>query len=666
MTLVALDPDAVQKLINGLNSYRDRAESERKSIVSCRDRQGWSVSLLYVPATVTNALSVLDSRIEELKKRLAAAKAANEGGITSKTPDGWIQYYIPDGENDTVDNATKYNQVDKVNKARQDAADLKNGSSSRSADQVYQAMAAHEGDPVYAAAFCKAYGVANMLETPADSDSDAASRRKMLWRFSRIWKDASESAAYSLSTDIDQAVRASSSGPRATVMDAILTASNPADGAHTVFGKDFLIDLAEKVEDIEPGLETSFDPYTGEGNQIRINPGVLAGYTKDPLAAVLHAMGYNPEAALDYLAPPDPETLTMDGSQERDDQWAPSNKALKRLEMLRSRAWGPVAMNGLTAVFAAASSQRAVPDPASGTVRALGNDRDERASWATGQGLKIIAKQDFPTNKDAAGNIGVLLGNCGQEIIALVAGEKLMTDESNPASPVPLVPNGEDYAEVRYSLAELFYKASDSPDAAPKVVQGVTTYTVSSATNISDPEPNDRLKKIARRYDRAADVLKLMDDIDKDNTALRQRYNGALAATQALSTVPVAGTAFALLNAGLTLSGEPQPDSAINLNDFPNGPEGLIAAFMTNMIHANLVDPPEGEPFYHPDSQVISIENKDKLEAFRTWASGIYTVGGSRVPDDVAQTMSKLGSSPTVNKYTSANTFKNYYGGEDW
>ncbi|SPT52778.1 Uncharacterised protein [Actinomyces bovis] len=653
MAYVALDPDAVQKLIDGLNDYRDNAERERKSVVSCRDRQGWSVTLLYMPVTVVNALSVLDSRIDELKRRLAAAKAANEGGITTKTPEGWIQYYIPDGENDTADNATKYNQVDKVNKARRDAADLKNGSSSRSADQVYQDMATHEGDPVYATAFCKAYGVDSMLEAPADGGLDAASRQKMLWRFSRVWKDASDSAAYSLSSDIDQAVRAGSSGGRTTVMDAILTATDPATGEHIVFGTDFLVGLADKVEDIPAVSESPSDPYIGEGNQIRRRPGLLAGYTKDPLAAVLHAMGYNPQAANDYLAPPDPEGLAMDGAENRDDHWTPSHRALERMEMLRTRSWGRNAMTGLTAVFAAASSERATPAP--------GNDKDERASWATANGLNIIAAQDFPKTPEAARNTGTLLGNCAQEVLEVVHKENLTPcDKDDPSNLVPLDANGGDQEKIKHSLAKLLYNSSSSSNAAPMVTQGVTAYAAAKGSTHATSNPGHELAEISYYYDRAADVLTLMEAIDKNDSAAQQRYNGALAATQALSAVPVAGVGFTLINAGLTLSGPPTSRTGLYDNG-PSGPaESLRAAYMNNMIAAGMVDPPNDASFYDDTKGKISISDDKTLQDFNSW------MNSSGVSKDISNTLRKVGSSPCGSTYDTAEEFMKSNGGEDW
>ncbi|SPT52780.1 Uncharacterised protein [Actinomyces bovis] len=141
---------------------------------------------------------------------------------------------------------------------------------------------------------------------------------------------------------------------------------------------------------------------------------------------------------------------------------------LERMEMLRTRSWGRNAMTGLTAVFAAASSERATPAP--------GNDKDERASWATANGLNIIAAQDFPKTPEAARNTGTLLGNCAPEVIH-VANRTGIKSDDDPHHLVNLYGNGVDETEVRNSLAKLLEGASHSKEAAHGVGAGTAAYT---------------------------------------------------------------------------------------------------------------------------------------------------------------------------------------------
>ncbi|WP_235984931.1 ATPase, T2SS/T4P/T4SS family [Actinomyces trachealis] len=165
--------------------------------------------------------------------------------------------------------------------------------------------------------------------------------------------------------------------------------------------------------------------------------------------------------------------------------------------------------------------------------------------------------------------------------------------------------------------AELLYNSSCSKDAAPMVIQGVTAYAAFQAYSHAARNPGDDLAEIGKWYDRAADVLTLMEKIDTDNTAAEQRHNGALAATQALSVVPVVGAGFALTNAGLTAVGPPTNHNALYDSGHSGSAESLRAAYMNNVIAAGLVAPPEGASFYDETNGTISIRNDGCTQGFQ-------------------------------------------------
>ena len=114
----------------------------------------------------------------------------------------------------------------------------------------------------------------------------------------------------------------------------------------TVYGTDFLVDLAGRLED------NSYDASVTSGRaKVDVKyGGAYEGSSMDPLYGVTMAMGNNPNAALTYLTP--------------DGKGAPGEKSAKRWKLLTERTWDPnVGLNGLTAALGAASSYRGVTDP---------------------------------------------------------------------------------------------------------------------------------------------------------------------------------------------------------------------------------------------------------------------------------------------------------------
>lgn len=572
MAYVAMDADAVQKLIDGLSDFGDDCEHYRSGAIACNDRQGWHAPLLYMPQTLTNDLVGLDGLKQELKGRLEAAKAANDSGQTWQTSDGWLQYYVPDEAEDTLINVKKYNHVDEVNQARADATRLKNDLGSGTVDEVRKSAGAYKDSYIYANAFCRTYGVGSMMDDVSECGSDESLLSEVVPLFGGMWSKCSggPNAVYVLADDINVAIR-EDLGTRVPAMDALLSE------AGIVYDVNFLVSLAEKVEDIRdhPGDTVP----RGEGNNIRFEDQniFLKGRTGDPLAAVLHGMANNPEAANLYLAPPDPESLVMDGSSGLDDKWEPSQKAKERMEMLRSRGWGKYAMEGLAGAFAAASSQRVKPAP--------GNDNDERAAWATGNGLSILAAQGFPSSQEAAGSIGVLLGNCSQEMINMA--NKLGTTPKEGAAfrLAPLYGNGVDESTVRSSLAQLMCDASTSKEAAYAMGAGATNYSMNKVEALADSPGGASAEAIKDTYSQQHSLYRLMSIVDKE--AASAAYNGTQATLGAASSLPMVGWAGTL--AGSAQTALVTPSDLTTAAALPS----LRDAATLSALRAGLVQPPD-------------------------------------------------------------------------
>ena len=126
----------------------------------------------------------------------------------------------------------------------------------------------------------------------------------------------------------------------------------------------------------------------------------MSGSTSDSVDDTLAAIGDDPQAALEYLAPEE------DGSVDGNGVWVPGQTTTDRWTMLTSRDRGEGA-EPLTTAVAGASARRVQSQDAT----------DERAAWVTGKGLDYAAglsEQSFSAK--VKNNVAVILGNSMAEI----------------------------------------------------------------------------------------------------------------------------------------------------------------------------------------------------------------------------------------------------------
>ena len=126
----------------------------------------------------------------------------------------------------------------------------------------------------------------------------------------------------------------------------------------------------------------------------------MNGSTSDSVDDTLAAIGDDPQAALEYLAPEE------DGSTDENGTWVPGQTTVDQWTMLTSRDRGEGA-EPLTAAVAGASAMRVQSQDAT----------DERAAWVTGKGLDYAAglsEQSFSAK--VKNNVAVILGNSMAEI----------------------------------------------------------------------------------------------------------------------------------------------------------------------------------------------------------------------------------------------------------
>lgn len=610
----------------------------------------------------------------EVEYRRLEVVYLNSNGVASYNADGTLSYYLPDppegqdpeaywAKMDTSENVAQYNSVSVENgkNAAKKLEDAVNSEDEAAISKQLEEINKHRDVPAYSSMFCQTMGVPDMMDAPLKLQGDLSyvgykpdiiasltdTFGHMMAAASTLYDEDSSKPGvaasgsktpWNLRKEIYNAVV--DKPGRATVLDAVMTAEG------TVYDTDFLVDLASDMEKI-PSWPPEQKKYGTDFN-VRNSSYYLDDHTTDPLAAVLHGMGNNPEAANEYLASADSDDPML-GGNDSDDLWVPSTAARNRMQMLASRNWTPESLRGLSAAFAAASSER-VPAP--------GNDKDDRATWATANGITILAKQNIP-NGEVKRNVGVMLGNSGAEVTRLADGASIVPTDKEDYKTAPITIGGGNEASIQDSLAHLIYNVSDSSDANFEIIRGTTAYTAARASAVAEAHgaSPDGIKSV---YDSQANVLSMLKMLDQDAT--EEAYNGAAAATSALSLLPGAGPIFSIANSGLTLSGVPKVDLTGHEES-----ASLLGAAYTNAFNQGLIkNPPDpsATSWYSVDSNGgshITLENQQQVNDFYNW---VHEGSGGSL--EVKSKLNEIGNDPATQPWTSTEKFKEKYHGKDW
>ena len=664
MAFFSLNPEQMKKYVNSVNEYASFLETERNNIrkksegngdpvptmlravekdvriaaplappsqVLGQPQSSFSPALGLTPNTnqLVGLVSILSTAASELQVRYNEVVYLNSQGVSSYNADGTLSYYLPDppeGQDpsvywatmDTAANVTQYNSKS-VDNGKNSAEKLKKALDSgdqAAANKELAEINKHRDIPAYSSMFCQTMGVAEMLDAPIEAITGPFARLAnsivdtfghMMAAASTLYDESSTQTKasspgtktpWNLRSQIYQAVV--DNPGRATVLDALMT----ADG--TVYDTEFLVDLAKDMENIKSWPDVDGSGTTGEGNSIRRSNSYFAGHTADPLAAVLHGMGNNPKAALAYLAPAESDNSMTPFDENADDRWNPSPEAQKRMEMLRSRHWSGLAYHGLTAAFAAASAER---------IPAINDDTDDRAAWAIGKGIVLLADKGFGEGESYR-NVGVMLGNCGPEVLG-VANNTGLVPRNNIYNPyASLLSSGESAEKLQNSIAELIYKTSQNPEARAAIAKGTTAYTAASVSAEAEAK-GINLEEIKRYYRSEASVINLMSKISGSQDAEASR--GAAAAVNAISLIPGMSVPAGIMNVGLSLAGGPEVTSDVHVEQM-----GLQAPAYLNALSAGLVEPPENASWYSVDSNGkahIQLDSKEQVQDFNRWVS---------------------------------------------
>ncbi|BDA64615.1 DUF6571 family protein [Actinomyces capricornis] len=416
MAFIKIDPDKVDTVASNLEERSGAVEEERKNIDNTSSdnhdpvpsvvtaTEAFSVAPVqaspfgFGAATTFNAAAQgLRDLAEELRTRSQEARNLNSSGVTMTNDDGTLSYYyyLPDPPEGTVDTEAYWNNMDtatnvreynskSVENARAESAELieaiENGKSSkgRTVDEIMAEISKHQDVLTYGLTFVTTWTPEGYLNL--QNDLDPAHIPVLAHNLAAATQN--EGSGASLAKMYDEATQGDDTILMTTRLNHLLTAPE------TYFGTEFLVDLADRLEE---------RPYDAIRAHDQVHPNKTS--IPDPMAGVLTAMGNNPEAALTYLVP--------NGEMGADGYWLPGAAAQERWDRLSSRNWSPEGRLGFTGAIGGASALRVLDAEGS---------TDERAAWITGNGITYLADQGTDYSPKEKKNIAIIIGNSMREV----------------------------------------------------------------------------------------------------------------------------------------------------------------------------------------------------------------------------------------------------------
>ncbi|EGQ75747.1 hypothetical protein HMPREF9062_0253 [Actinomyces sp. oral taxon 448 str. F0400] len=589
-----------------------------------------------------SAISTLYAVIDDLNYRRQQILDLNSNGLTTTNADGTVNYCLPDGISDTADNIETYN-FEVAATARADADALTQATTSndgktddgRTIDDIMASMTDNQGNPVYANAVITEIGPENLTSLPINAyrqlssnypdvkgqkAEDLASQLgTMLASASSIWnEEKSQEIADAISGSVDE----ENEYPRISALNAILGGHDDnGDGVSDLnFNDTFLVDLANKLDDIDATAATQADTFTipvdlvswfqyetfTKGKDTNLT---LPGHSHDPMTGVLDAMGGNPGAALGYLAP-----AGGDGSVDT-----------SRIDDLSARDWGREGLSGFTAALAAGSSLRASED----------DDQAARATSLAGHGIHDLAQNTDAKNytDDTKSHIGVLLANCPNEVTAAWGQDIHGTDAENPDALIDR--DGTQLGTATTGdLDTLAYRVADCANATGSIAAGIAAHASdrsASGVAFNEGSPDLQLSSISGVYSDGAQAVShlvgIADSRAKDKTIKdideTKELNGNAKTVISAFTTAAAGGLSALpppagtLAAAATATGGTllAPVAADALVDDPQAASSPVSLTLTDGMRAAAVQDAAQAGLINQDSyQVGPTTDPDKSD----------------------------------------------------
>lgn len=540
MTFISIDKILMQDFIDKFEKYasiHDFEVGEVKLVNWQEDDPADVGHRVSIGSTLSNKGTEWKELATQLQDRLDEAVSINSSGVTvdDDNDPNTVNYYLPDGVDDTVDNVKAYNSQSIENAKSESAAlwqayNSMNGRSDdgRTAEEILREINKHRDIPIYAAAFVKGledgepYSEQDIDETGGERLLDMMTERRQfhsdeemppgLETLGHVMAAASqdEVGGAELAKDVYEGDGSDMSWDDKVTLNAVLS------NIPTPFGTDFLVDIAERSESQKP------DAYKGD-DEVGIN---AAYYNDDVLGGALTAMGNNNEAALAYLMPED------DGKVGNDGYWHPGDTTHKRWELLESRKWNESGLEGFTAALGSASVYRNSSD----------SGLDARATWAAGHGIDHFAggkysKGDFTEKMKE--NLSLLIANSPEETTAAANGRIISKEGEGP--------NVGAYNVDSEDISALAYRIIDDEDAAATMASGLGNYHHNA---IDASLSNSDRAALTASYGDAAASQGFLEEIAEqrmaDNKLMNDKAKARVeTALGVLSTVAVTGATVA-------------------------------------------------------------------------------------------------------------------------
>ena len=253
----------------------------------------------------------------------------------------------------------------------------------------------------------------------------------------------------------------------------------------------------------------------------------MNGSTSDSVDDTLAAIGDDPQAALEYLAPEE------DGSTDENGTWVPGQTTTDRWTMLTSRDWGKHApgLDALTAVMGVASSFR--NRAPSETDPDVPTTADARATYACGRAMSYFGGEGF-TKKDFTDtmkrNLAVVMANSSQDVSTAAARRSLGRGATSAGL-------------AATDIASLIYRFGDHQDAMTTLATGLGQYHHNKLKEaMNDPGANendlgDGYQQVAASssYLQTLSEFRFADDKKKDSKEQETTVDTSLSVLNAVS-----------------------------------------------------------------------------------------------------------------------------------
>ena len=300
----------------------------------------------------------------------------------------------------------------------------------------------------------------------------------------------------------------------------------------------------------------------------------MNGSASDSVDEALTAIGDDPQAALEYLAPEE------DGNVDENGTWVPGQTTVDRWTMLTSRDWHKHApgLDALTAVTGAASSFRnRAPSETDPDVSATA---DARATYACGRAMSYFGGEGF-TKKDFTDtmkrNLAVVAANSSQDV-ATVAG--------NGAPGRGATSSG----LAATDISSLIYRFGDHQDAMTTLATGLGQYHHNKLEEaMNDPGANendlgDGYQQVAASssYLQTLSEFRFADDKKKDSEEQTTTVDTSLSVLNAVSA------------AGLTALTDEAAAPALAFTTGSTIAKPLVSSQVTDALGTSTGDPYTG------------------------------------------------------------------------